>query len=216
MLMFMLSSSAAFAMKTADGAPVPTQTPSVKTPVKTPLGPQPAKPSAVTVGAFAAQMQKKFALPQPAVPVKYADLKPGDANYAAAQAIAPYLNRQILCPGCVLSANFGANQPLPRSAAAVFLVSVLVARNQIQLASTAETESVLAKVPDGKALPPVQQRYIATAIKNGLLPLHAGNAVHSNVPLTPVEMNQGLEKIQLQFKLTPAKPQPANEVKKPQ
>jgi len=143
-------------------------------------------------------------------------LKPGDPNYAAAQAISPYLNRQILCPGCVLSANFGANQPLPRSAAAVFFVSLLVARNQVQLVSAAEAGAVLANMPDAQVLPPVQRRYIATAVKHGLLPLHTGNAVHSTTPLTPAEMNQGLQKIQLQFKLVPARPQPSNEVGKPQ
>jgi hypothetical protein len=84
------------------------------------------------------------------------------------------------------------------------------------LVSAAETGTVLAGVPDGQALPPVQRRYVATAIKHGLLSLHPGNAVHSNIPLTPVEMNQGLEKIQLQFKLVPATPKPADEVKKPQ
>jgi hypothetical protein len=157
---------------------------------------------AITVGEFAQQMQQKFALPQPAVPVHYADLAPSDPNYAAAQAITPFLNRQVLCPGCVLSANFGANQPLPRAAAAVFFVSVLRARNQIELLNASQANGELVNVPDAAGLPVVQRRYIATAIKHGLLPLHAGNAVHAARPLAPAELNKSLQKIQLQFKLT--------------
>jgi hypothetical protein len=158
-------------------------------------------------------MQKKFRLPQPAIPVHFADLPPSDPNYAAAQAVTPFLNRQVLCSGCVLSSNFGAKQPLPRAAAAVFFVSLLRARNQLGLLNASEATQLLANVPDAAALPAVQRRYIATAVKHGLLPLHAGNAVHAEKPLAPAELNQSLQKIQLRFKLTP--PPPSNRVEKP-
>jgi hypothetical protein len=160
----------------------------------------------ITVGAFARQMQQKFALPQPAVPVHFADLAPGDPNYAAAQAITPFLNRQVLCPGCMLSANFGAKQPLPRAAAAVFFVSVLRARKQVELLNASQANQVLVNVPDATNLLQIQRRYIATAVKHGFLPLHAGNAVHATTPLAPAELNQSLQKMQLQFKLTPPPP----------
>jgi hypothetical protein len=184
--------------------------PTVKTPSKP--GSIAAPAPAITVGEFAQQMQQKFALPQPAVPVHFADLAPSDPNYAAAQAITPFLNRQVLCPGCVLSANFGAKQLLPRAAAAVFFVSVLRARNQVELLNASETKQVLINVPDATGLPPVQRRYIATAVKHGLLSLHAGNAVHAAMPLAPTELNQSLQKIQLQFKLTPP---PGNRLNNP-
>jgi len=213
--------SSSSAVNTATEAQSTTQSPGYST-AKTSRGPDsnvksvttiPVPEGAViTVGAFARQMQQKFALPQPAVPIHFADLAPSDPDYAAAQAITPFLNRQVLCPGCVLSANFGANQPLPRAAAAVFFVSVLRARNQVELLNTPQANGVLVNVPDAANLPVVQRRYIATAIKHGLLPLQAGNAIHAATPLAPVELNQSLQKIQLQFKLAPP---PTNRLKNP-
>lgn len=161
----------------------------------------------VTLAGFAATMQQRFNLPQPATPIHFADLAPGDPGYAAAQAIAPYLHRQILCEGCVLSANFFPNQALPRAGSAVFFVSYLMAQGKIQLLSAADANAVLANVGDANAFSPLARRYLATAIKNGILPLHEGNALHGTTPLSPAEMTGGMQAMQNQFHVTTVAPQ---------
>jgi len=158
----------------------------------------------LTVAGFAVLMQQQFNLPQPANPVHFADLAPGDPNYAAAQAITPFLHRQVLCHGCVLSANFGPNQPLQRVAAAVFFVSVLMAQNKVQLLSAKDADGVLASAPDTNILPLVARRYVATALKYGVLPLRAGNTIQSMKPFSPTEMTTVLQTMQNQFNLRPA------------
>jgi hypothetical protein len=161
----------------------------------------------LTVAGFAATMQKRFSLPQPPAPVRFADLAPSDPNYTAAQAITPYLNRQVLCPGCMLSANFFPGQALPRAGSAVFFVSYLMAQNKVQLVSSKEADSILASAADAKTLPSTARRFIATAIKIGILPLHEGNSIDSASPFSPEELNAALQTIQTQYNLPPAGPQ---------
>jgi hypothetical protein len=158
----------------------------------------------LTVAGFAVLAQQQFNLPQPATPVHFADLAPGDPNYAAAQAITPFLHRQVLCPGCVLSATFYPNQPFPRAAAAVFFVSVLTAQNKAQLLSAKDADGVLANAPDAKGLPLLARRYVATALKHGILPLRPGNTIQSMKPFSPAEMTTVLRTMQNQFNLRPA------------
>jgi hypothetical protein len=161
----------------------------------------------VTLASFASTVQQRFNLPQPATPIHFADLAPGDPGYAGAQAIAPYLHRQILCQGCVLSANFFPNQALPRAGSAVFFVSYLMAQGKIELLSTADANAVLANVSDANAFSPLARRYLATAIKNGILPLHEGNALHGTTPLSPAEMTGVLQTMQNQFHVNAVAPQ---------
>src|ERR1700740_1222855 len=46
-----------------------------------------------TLNEFANSVQEKFALPQPEAPIEFDDLRSGDPNYAAAQAVYPFLHR---------------------------------------------------------------------------------------------------------------------------
>jgi len=163
-------------------------------------------PSLAATG-FAAQAQKRFNMPQPKTPVRFADLAPSDSNYSAAQALAPFLNRQVLCPTCMLSANFGPNQPVSRAAAAVFFVTYLMAQDKVQLLSDKEADRALANVADADSLHDLKRRYVATAVQNGILPLQEGNTVHESMPLSPAEMSAALQAIQNKFNVPPVGPQ---------
>jgi hypothetical protein len=161
----------------------------------------------LTVAGFAVQMQQRYNLPQPTSTVRFADLPPSDPNYAAAQAITPFLQRQILCHGCMLSANFNPNQAISRASSAVFFVSYLMIQNKVQLLSPADSAAVLANTSDTNGLSPLARRYVATAIKYGLLILRERNTIQAREPLSPTEMSTVMQTMQNQFNLPPANPQ---------
>jgi hypothetical protein len=158
----------------------------------------------VAASGFAAQMQQRFSMPQPKVLVRFEDLAPSDPNYAAAQAITPYLNRQVLCPRCMLPANFGPNQAVSRGASAVFFVTYLMAQNKLQLLNDQDANRALANVADASSLQDLKRRYIATAVQNGILPLQQGNTIHEATPLSPSEMSTVLQNIRNKFNVPPA------------
>lgn len=161
----------------------------------------------VAASSFAGQVQQRFNMPQPKTSVRFEDLAPGDPNYPAAQAITPFLNRQVLCPTCMLAANFGPNQPVTRAASAVFFVTYLMAQNKVQLLSAREADQVLANMPDGSSLQDLKRRYVATAVQYGILPLQEGKTVHESSLLSPSEMSTALQAIQTKFNVPPVVPQ---------
>lgn len=150
---------------------------------------------------FATSVQQRFSLAQPAQPVPFADLHPDDPNYAAAEAIYPYLHRQLLCPGCLLTSNFSANVALTRAQASIALVSILIAEQKIQLLGTADTNRVLANVPDANSVPIPARPYIATAIANRILTMQAGSSIEAMQPYSRTDMNAAFNVIQQQFNL---------------
>jgi hypothetical protein len=93
----------------------------------------------LTRADFADSIQKHFSLPQPSHPIVFADVHPNDVIYSAAEAIWPFLQRQILCPGCMLSANFGSNNQITRAEAAIVLVNILIANHRIQISTDSDT-----------------------------------------------------------------------------
>ena len=86
-----------------------------------------------TLSEFANSAQEKFSLPQPEAPVVFDDVRPSDPSYTAAQAVYPFLHRQLLCPDCALTSNFYGRSPLTRAQAAVALVSILIRERKITL-----------------------------------------------------------------------------------
>lgn len=161
--------------------------------------------NAVTSASFAVQIQQHFNLPQPASPIQFVDLKPSDSAYAAAQAIGPYLNRQVLCHGCQISRNFVPGAPLQRAESAVVFVSLLTAQKKLQLVTAKDADAILAAVTDASFLQGVPaRRYVASAIRNGLLPLHEGSRLDGDSPISPEEMASVLQIIQKNFNLPPA------------
>jgi hypothetical protein len=144
-------------------------------------------------------LQQAFNLPQPGHTVAYADLHSTDLVYPSAQALTPFLNRQVLCPNCLLSANFSPQKPTSRAEAAVILVSLLMAGRKLQLLSATSANNVLNGVPDAVNLPPVARRYVATAIQNGLLPLQSGRRLQPGQPYSHAELASALETIRTNF-----------------
>jgi hypothetical protein len=156
---------------------------------------------------LAVLLQLGFNLPPPKHLVAYTDVHSGDLIYPAAQALAPFTNRQVLCPNCLLSANFSPQRPTSRVEAAVILVSILMAGQKVQLLSTASSDTVLASVPDASSLPAFARRYIATAIQNGVLILQAGNTIQASQPYTHANLAAALNTIQANFGAVVVPPQ---------
>jgi len=156
-----------------------------------------------TLMEFAKSVQEQFALPQPGAPVAFDDVHPGDSDYAAAQAVYPFLHRQLLCPDCAMTSSFFPKNSLTRAQAAVALVSILVAQEQISLLSPEQTSDVLANVPDADSVSVFARPYIATAFANGILTPHAGNTIHPWQPYLRTEMVVEFEQMQRRFP-TPA------------
>ena len=57
-------------------------------------------------GDFAIALQRLFNLPQPRNPVKFSDVHPTDALYPAVEAVEPYMDKQVPCPGCDIGTKF--------------------------------------------------------------------------------------------------------------
>src|SRR4029077_19440312 len=129
----------------------------------------------------------------------FADLHSGDLIFPAAQALAPFLNRPALCPGCQLSANFLPGRPTTRAEAAVVLVSVLVAADKLKLLDAASSNGVLANVSDAGGVPLAARPFLATALQAGNLTLDAGNTLKPNQPYTHAELTGALNTIQTHF-----------------
>ncbi|HEX6496604.1 MAG TPA: S-layer homology domain-containing protein [Acidobacteriaceae bacterium] len=154
---------------------------------------------AVRLAEFATDLREKFALPQPADLVVFDDVRRGDANYASAQAVYPFLHRQLLCPECALSSSFSPNESVTRAQAAVVLVSILSAQDRVRLLSPEQTTDVLSQLDDADAVSPFARPYIATAVANGLLAPRAGNMLDPTQPYLRTEMAAFLDTVQHRF-----------------
>jgi hypothetical protein len=159
---------------------------------------------AVTLAEFAADAQDKFALPQPADLVVFDDVRKGDANYAAAQAIYPFLHRQLLCPECALSASFSPKEPVTRAQAAVAVVSILTAQERINLLSPDQTADVLSELPDADAVSTFARPYIATALAEGILVPQPRNMLRPTQPYLRTDMAALFGAMQRRFPPLPA------------
>lgn len=157
-----------------------------------------------TLGEFANSVEEKFALPQPDAPVGFDDVQPGDPNYIAAQAVYPFLHRQLLCPECALTSNFHEKNPLTRAQAAVALVSILVTQGRFTLATPEETSDVLANVSDADSVSVFARPYIATALADGILVLEPGNLIRPAEPYSHREMTAAFDSVQRRFPPTAA------------
>jgi chitobiase/beta-hexosaminidase-like protein len=157
-------------------------------------------------GDFAVLVQQAFNLPQPSSPIVFPDVHSTDADYAAVEAVAPYMNAQIVCPGCQLSVDFSPNQPVLRVISTLALVRILTATGRFQLLSAPDSQAVLSNVSDAGTLPIAARPYFATAIKNGVLSLKAGNAIQADQPHSRSEMTALLSTVQGRFNIavTPA------------
>jgi hypothetical protein len=154
---------------------------------------------AVTLAEFAKTAQARFRLAQPGYPVAFDDLRPNDPEYAAAQAVYPFLHRQLLCPECALTSSFSQKNGLTRAQAAVALVSILADQERIGLLTPEQTASVLGHVPDADELSVFARPYIATALRDGILAVDAGNMVRPAQPYSRAEMAAVFDTVQQRF-----------------
>ena len=152
-----------------------------------------------TLSEFANSAQEKFSLPQPEAPVVFDDVRPSDPSYTAAQAVYPFLHRQLLCPDCALTSNFYGGSPLTRAQAAIALVSILIRERKITLATPEQTSDVLANVSDADSVSVFARPYIATALAEGVLPLEPGNLLRPSEPYTHTEMAALFNTVQRRF-----------------
>ena len=155
--------------------------------------------NAATLAEFASVTREKLKLAQPSDPVTFDDLRPNDSNYAAAQAVYPFLHRQLLCPECPLTSSFSPKNSLTRAQAAVVLVSILTSQERVSLLTPEQTADTLANVPDAEAVSVFAQPYIATALAHGILVLETGNMVRPAQPYSRTEMAAAFNTIQRRF-----------------
>jgi hypothetical protein len=153
-------------------------------------------------GEFAVMLQQRFNLPQPSRPVACPDVHPSDTIYSAVQAAAPFMDHQVLCPGCQLNVNFFPDEPVTRAISTIALVRVLVANGKAQLLNPEESETVLSNVSDAARLPRAARPYFATAIKDGILTLGTGNTIQPGLPRMPSDMVALMDSIQKQFNIS--------------
>jgi hypothetical protein len=154
---------------------------------------------AATLAEFAKTAQEKFRLAQPTYPIAFDDLRPNDPNYAAAQAVYPFLHRQLLCPECAPDSRFSPQNALTRAQAAVVLVSILTEQERAGLLTPEQTADALANVPDADSVSDFARPYIATAVADGILVLDTGNMVRPAQPYSRTEMNAAFATIQRRF-----------------
>ena len=159
---------------------------------------------ALTLNEFSDCVHQRFALRQPDAPIAFDDVQPSDPAYTAAQAVYPFLHRQLLCPACALSSNFYGTHPLTRAQAAVALVSILIAQDRISLVTREETADVLANVPDADSISFLARPYIATALAEGILAPDQGNLIRPADPYSHGELNAAFAAVQRRFPLPAA------------
>jgi hypothetical protein len=155
--------------------------------------------NATTLGEFAKTAQEKLQLAQPSDPIAFDDLRPNDPNYAAAQAVYPFLHRQLLCPECALDSRFSPRNALTRAEAAVVLVSILTEQERTSLLTPEQAADALAEVPDAESVSVFARPYIATAVADGILVLDTGNMARPAQPYSRTEMNAAFETIQRRY-----------------
>lgn len=155
---------------------------------------------------FAVLIQQQFSLAPPAHPSVFPDVSPNDPAYAAIQAVAPFMDPMILCPGCDLNRNFFPNQPITRAISTIALVRILVAKGSMQLLNSAQSNELLSKVEDAKQLPRAARPLFATAISRGVIPSLTNNKIEAALPRSREEITAILGSLQTKVDLTRGTP----------
>jgi hypothetical protein len=112
---------------------------------------------------FAQLIQDKFKLSAPDQPVSFPDVRRDDTAYAAIEAAAPYMNEQILCPGCYLHPGFFPDEPVAQDLMGVAIVRILDERKRLVLPSLADAEKSLKGVRGAEHIPQLARPYLAAA-----------------------------------------------------
>lgn len=155
--------------------------------------------TAITRSDFAVALQRLFSLPQPSHPVKFSDVHPTDSFYAAVEAVAPYIDKQVPCPGCDLGSTFYPAKPVSRAQWAITVVRILIERQKLQLLNEEQSDKILASVPDSKDVPKRARTYFATALDGGVLECCAGNYLAVDQIPSRADVAEMLNNIQTKF-----------------
>lgn len=150
---------------------------------------------------FAVLMQQRFDLKPPQRRIVFPDVHPDDSIYAAVEAAAPYMNRQVLCPGCALSRNFFPNEAITRAISTITIVRILVAGEKLKLPNAAESENILAHAEDTSQLPLAARPLLAAGIAQGIISLRPDNKMEPSQPHTREEVTAVLDRLQTRFNL---------------
>lgn len=163
----------------------------------------------VTRRQFAVQIQQQFGLQPPANPVNFPDVPPSDPNYIAIEAVAPYMNAQVLCPTCMLNPKFFPDYPITNGIETLTTIRILQAFNQVTLLDLQTSNNVLSTAADSTSIKPPARPYFATAIQSKLLTLGAGNKISPAIALTQTDVSTRLTALKQRFTFPP----PANPTK---
>jgi hypothetical protein len=170
--------------------------------IMTPRSPATFAPAEVSsLGEYLVSVQHMFDLPPPAHPAMFTDVPPTSPYYAAVQATAPYLGRQVLCFTCALSTNLYLDQPISRAQTTVTLVNILVARGSLRLVDEPHAAQILANVSDAAELSPPARLYLATAISANLLPRTPALTLQIAQPQTRADLAVTLDRVQTEFRV---------------
>jgi hypothetical protein len=150
---------------------------------------------ATTRADLAYAVQHMFALKSQQV--TFTDIPANSTLHASVTAVAPFLGRQLLCPGCALISKFLPNEPVSPVERSVLLINVLRARGTLQILDAGTAEKALANIDNAVALRGPLRLYIATAVQNGLL---TAQELHS-APDTRARTAAQLDAMQERFKL---------------
>jgi len=164
----------------------------------------PAEPT--TLGEYLISLQQLFSLPQPQHPANFTDVPPNSPYYAAVQAMAPYLKREIMCFRCALSTNLYPEQSLTRLISIVPLVSILNVRGTLPLVDASRVDQLLDGVDDTKNLGPLARQHVATAISGGLISLSAAHRAELSQIETRANTAVMLNRIQTNFHIPEVRP----------
>jgi hypothetical protein len=154
-----------------------------------------------TRGDFAVAMQRMFGLTKPSSEIFFADVPANSPIHAAVEAAAPFMNNGILCPGCLLSANFSPDKPISQAQVAVDLVRLLIAANKLKLLSLSEADRVLAHFLDASSIPGLARPFIATAVNARIIPLFHVNRLDPTATYSRAEGAVVLRAVQRRYGL---------------
>ena len=152
----------------------------------------------ITRAQFSALMQRTFDLPQPSSPVAFTDVAASDWEYASVEALTPYMDYYQLPGGNA----FHPNDPMDRQDVATAIVKLLAASNKLTVLSSADAQSVLAKVTDTADIAPALQVYVATAIKAGIMAGFPDGSFQPMTILTRAQVAVVIQRLQNDFLTT--------------
>lgn len=150
---------------------------------------------------FATALQRLFDLPAPNQKFVFPDVAQNSPSYDAIQAVAPFLGRQIRCPGCALTTTIGIDQPIDRVEAAVAVTGILLAQRKITVVSPARARQLLPSATYSAPHSRPLQLYLATAVNAGVLRSSAAAVSQTPAKFTRVDLALMLEGVQTRYKI---------------